>query len=206
MRRIHPGWKKEFRLDSNDLGFICAGVNFVGSYEWHTLIYLSCLKKRLVSWQLSGPYGVTKYGSGWRKDVVNQCLEFGAMCVKVEVAIMATPVLNSLYGLCGRKATLNWTCCLKRENRWKYASCFGLPHYKHTHIRLNLVCVVGGGEEWGRGERGRGGVFGWYFKRYHFLSGFCIQVVFHFFGTDSSAQFDSAWYLWAQKGPWIMHS
>ena len=30
----------------------------------------------LVNWQFSGPYGVTKYGSGWRKDVVNQCLEF----------------------------------------------------------------------------------------------------------------------------------
>ena len=34
-------------------------------------------KKLLVSWQFSGPYGVTKYGSGWRKDVVNQCLECG---------------------------------------------------------------------------------------------------------------------------------
>ena len=34
-------------------------------------------KKLLVSWQFSGPYGVTKYGSGWRKDVVNQRLEFG---------------------------------------------------------------------------------------------------------------------------------
>ena len=30
----------------------------------------------LVSWQFSGTYGVTKYGSGWRKAVVNQCLEF----------------------------------------------------------------------------------------------------------------------------------
>jgi len=32
----------------------------------------------LVSWQFSGPYGVTKYSSGWtwRKDVVDQCLEF----------------------------------------------------------------------------------------------------------------------------------
>ena len=29
----------------------------------------------LVSWQFSGPYGVTIYGSGWRKVVVNQCLE-----------------------------------------------------------------------------------------------------------------------------------
>ena len=33
-------------------------------------------KNMLVSWQFSGTYGVTKYGSGWRKDVVNQCLEF----------------------------------------------------------------------------------------------------------------------------------
>ena len=30
----------------------------------------------LVSWQFSGTYGVTEYGGGWRKDVVNQCLEF----------------------------------------------------------------------------------------------------------------------------------
>ena len=34
-------------------------------------------KNLLVSWQFYRPYGVTKYGSGWRKDVVNQCLEFG---------------------------------------------------------------------------------------------------------------------------------
>ena len=33
-------------------------------------------KKLLVSWQFSGPYGVTKYDSGWRKYVVNRCLEF----------------------------------------------------------------------------------------------------------------------------------
>ena len=25
--------KKEFRVDSNDCGFICAGVNFVGGYK-----------------------------------------------------------------------------------------------------------------------------------------------------------------------------
>ena len=35
--------EKEFRLDSNDCGFICAGVNFVGGYKWHALFYLSCL-------------------------------------------------------------------------------------------------------------------------------------------------------------------
>ena len=28
----HPPWvKKEFRLDSNDCGFICAGVNFLAA-------------------------------------------------------------------------------------------------------------------------------------------------------------------------------
>ena len=33
-------------------------------------------KNCLLADSFSGPYGVTKYGSGWRKDVVNQCLEF----------------------------------------------------------------------------------------------------------------------------------
>ena len=46
------------------------GVSFIAANKG----YLT--KKLLVSWQFSGPYGVTKYGSGWRKDVVNQCLEF----------------------------------------------------------------------------------------------------------------------------------
>ena len=35
--------KKEFRLDSNDCGFVCAAVNFAGGYKWHALFYLSCL-------------------------------------------------------------------------------------------------------------------------------------------------------------------
>ena len=62
--------KEEFRLYSNDCGFICASTNFVGGYKWHALFHLSCLqqtfyclstnKKLLVSWQFSGPYGVTK--------------------------------------------------------------------------------------------------------------------------------------------------
>ena len=84
MKRIHPGEKKEekkkeFRLGSNDFDFIWAGVSNMVSYEtnvWYNLSCLSTNKKLLVSWQFSGPYGVIKYGSGWRKDVVNQCLEF----------------------------------------------------------------------------------------------------------------------------------
>ena len=42
-------------------------------------------KKLLVSWQFSGTYGVIKYGSGWRKDIVNQCLEFGLWRVGVVI-------------------------------------------------------------------------------------------------------------------------
>ena len=37
----HTG--SHFRLDSDDCGFICAGVNFVGGYKWHALFYLSFL-------------------------------------------------------------------------------------------------------------------------------------------------------------------
>ena len=47
------------------------------SYFLETYYCLSTTKKLPVSWKFSGPYGVTKYGSGWRRDVVNQCLEFG---------------------------------------------------------------------------------------------------------------------------------
>ena len=58
------------------LFFICAGVNFVVGCKWPALFCLSTNEKLLVCWQFSGTYDVTKYGSGWRKDVVNQCLEF----------------------------------------------------------------------------------------------------------------------------------
>ena len=47
----------------------------------------------------------TAVGSGQEGDS-----EFRS-CVKVEVAVLGSPVPNSPYGLCGRKATLNvnWT-------------------------------------------------------------------------------------------------
>ena len=89
MRRIHPGLKKKkFRLDSNDFCFIWAGVSNMVSYKTKVWYNLSCLsqiyyclstnKKLLVSWQFSGTYGVTKYSSGWRKDVIKlTSLEFG---------------------------------------------------------------------------------------------------------------------------------
>ena len=51
-----------------------SGINWVLCNK-HTTVWAPT--KKLASWQFSGPYGATKYGSGWRKDVVNQCLEFG---------------------------------------------------------------------------------------------------------------------------------
>ena len=46
---------------------------------------LSINKKLLVSRQFSGHYGVTKYGSGWKKDVINKCLEFVYHCISITV-------------------------------------------------------------------------------------------------------------------------
>ena len=44
-----------------------------------TYYCLSTNEKLLVSWQFSGTYGVITNDSGWRKDVVNHCLEFGCV-------------------------------------------------------------------------------------------------------------------------------
>ena len=78
---------KRVRLDSNDFGFIWAGeatrsvMKQMSDIMWVVCNKVTTVwaptKKLLISWQFSGPYGVTKYGSGWRKYVVNQCLEFG---------------------------------------------------------------------------------------------------------------------------------
>ena len=49
-----------------------------------TTVWAPTKLKLLGSWQFSGPFGVTKYGSGWRKDVVNRCLEFRTSGVSEE--------------------------------------------------------------------------------------------------------------------------
>ena len=82
-----PRVKREFRLSLNNFGFIWAGVRSnMFSYKtnvWYEFFVtnyysVSTNKKLLVSWPFSGTYGVTKYGNGWRKDVVNQSLEFAS--------------------------------------------------------------------------------------------------------------------------------
>ena len=59
---------------------------------WQIYYCLSTNKKLLISWQFSGPYGITKHGSGWRKDVVNQCLEFDSdpVCAGEHVGVLMT--------------------------------------------------------------------------------------------------------------------
>ena len=53
--------------------------------ETHGIICIVCYKptavgaprkKLVVSWQFLETYGAANYGSGWRKDVVNRCVEF----------------------------------------------------------------------------------------------------------------------------------
>ena len=63
---------RPLRLGSQRVGSPCSVV----SLNKLTTVQVEHNKKLLVTWQFSGPYGVTKYDSGWRKDVVNQCLEF----------------------------------------------------------------------------------------------------------------------------------
>ena len=84
--------EEEFRLDSNDFGFIkfCAGISNISGYKRNAWYNLSCLlqgyfhlstnEKLFVSWQFFQTYGVISYGSGWKKDV-NQCLEFNRSAV-----------------------------------------------------------------------------------------------------------------------------
>ena len=74
--------KEKFRLDWNDSGFICAGVSDVVSYKRNVWYNLSCLLQTYCRLSImeklfvSETYGVISYGSAWRKDVLNQCLEF----------------------------------------------------------------------------------------------------------------------------------
>ena len=41
-----------------------------------TYCHLSIIQKLFVSLQFFKTHGVISYGSGWKKDVVNQCLQF----------------------------------------------------------------------------------------------------------------------------------
>ena len=70
MRRIRPVYK-EFRFDSNGFGVISVLFYKLKPFE-HQRKYCP------LAGRLSRPMAyLTNYGSGWRKGVVNQCLESG---------------------------------------------------------------------------------------------------------------------------------
>ena len=95
------------------------------SYKTNVWYNLSCLeqtyycsstnKKLLVSWQFSGTCGVTKYDSGWRKDVINQCLEFAALpsACRQSATLCATGTLQMT--LCPRGSLL----CHRLQYTWR---------------------------------------------------------------------------------------
>ena len=55
-------------------------------------LYKLTAEKLLVSWQFFETYGVINCGSGWRNDIVNQCLEFDS---NLDVVIDACSVACS---------------------------------------------------------------------------------------------------------------
>ena len=106
-------------------------------------------KKLFISWQFSVPYGVTKYSTGWSKNVVNQCLEFGYL------SGCGWPRLGGLLGwlgllgqyfvlvnlrYCGIQTTIQM-CTLARTRAQSPptevpCSCKNCTH-THTHTHLN---------------------------------------------------------------------
>ena len=71
---------------------MCSGVSKVRGCKRNARHNLSCLLQTYcdlsnneilsVSRQFFETYGVISYGSGWRKDVVNQCLEFASSMLR----------------------------------------------------------------------------------------------------------------------------
>ena len=80
-------------------GFSSAGLSNLGGYRRNAWYNLSCLlesylhlntnEKLSVSWQVVETCGVKNYGSGWRKDVVKQYLEFNMHHCKIYEAAVA---------------------------------------------------------------------------------------------------------------------
>ena len=83
-------------------------------------------KKLLVSWQFSGRYDVTKYGSGWKKDVINQYLEFDYHCISITVT-------SQLHGCAYQSSVIANTLLLS----------LSIVHvHTHTHMLLSLILFL----------------------------------------------------------------
>ena len=77
--------------------------------HWSPTVTLKALQPAFTAYLLAPP--VLKSLSGAQAMV----REFRS-CVKVEVAALGPPVPNSLYGLCGRKATFNLVPVVHGQN------------------------------------------------------------------------------------------
>ena len=87
-----PPVNREFRFDSNDFSFTYSCVSLqcgprlkkrlleteLSAATLLLLTILSTNEKLSVDSSVSETCSVTSYSSGWSKDAVNQCLEFGA--------------------------------------------------------------------------------------------------------------------------------
>ena len=98
------------------------------------VVHVIVNEKLLVGWQFSGPYDVTKYSSGWRKDVVNQCLEFGSYHVQADD--MGLHVLG-----CGVDILLGTNCKkLQGSTKWQ-VKLKEIAGKTHRPFCMSSVCV-----------------------------------------------------------------
>ena len=89
---------------------------------------MSTIENLPAHWKSMKTYGVTSYGSGWRKDVINQCLEF----VTSLLCVFSASLFLSEY-VCSTDQTCNNLDAL-RIVRYKIFHCFMVG-------RLNIVCM-----------------------------------------------------------------
>ena len=92
-------------------------------------------QKLLIHWRFSGTYGVTKYSSGWRKDVINQCLE---LTYVTEVYITSWA---NLFSSLLAKHWLKWLC----SKELKYFFCFNTDRRKrklHESLQMEILAYL----------------------------------------------------------------
>ena len=58
--------------------------------------------------EFSGTYGVTKYGSGWRKDVINKCLEFACEVDRMLKSSYSYNICETTVQMCVYTFKLIW--------------------------------------------------------------------------------------------------
>ena len=112
MGRVHPGFNKNVLSRFKWFWFysFCAGKSDVSGYKrnaWYNLSVTNLLPSKHQWKTVRETYGVTNYGSGWRKDVVNQCLE---------VAVTAKSGVAYWRCIAASPASQNWHLITSGQN------------------------------------------------------------------------------------------